>query len=252
MKKDYRPLTLQEIDLLEYELLSVMLGGFDEITFKTWEWLKTTEAGEAFYEQSIRLAEFFNNSGINDTWNTIIEERARTGVNVTEMIYDYARQVNMEDHLIPYTDTEIRALNRLCDYNYEMIRNVTQDEVMAIRRQLVQDFANGTHPTYTSLKELQLQPINGFSPEKRAEMIARTETARTLNISTLETYRNDGVEMVTLYGCNTDCEICGEYFSPTPIDEALEVAVPHPNCHGAWVSAENAPPVPEPGMPWEI
>ena len=238
--------------ILEMRLLSVMKGGFDELVFRTWEWLKTPEAGEVFYEQSSRLATFFNTSGINDVWGEIIEARARSGMDATEYIYAYARKVNMEDHLIPYTDNEIRALNRLCDSNYELIRNVTVDEVTAIRRQLVQDFASGVHPTQTSLKELQLKPINGFTPEKRAEMIARTETARTLNISTLETFRNDGVQMVTLYGCDTTCDVCSEYFTPTPVEEALEVGVPHPNCHGAWVSAENAPEAPGYGEPWEI
>lgn len=243
-------LSLHERGILENQLLSVMLGGFDELVFSTWEWLKTAEAQEAFYEQNQRLATFFAESGINNRWNEIIEARARSGVNATEYIYEYARRVNMEDHLIPYTQTETLTLNRLCDSNYELIRNVTLDEVTAIRRQLVQDYANGTYPLQTSLKELQLQPINGWSPQKRAEVIARTETARAMNCSTLETYRNEGVEMVVLYGCDSSCDTCSEYFTPTPIDEAMEIEVPHPNCTGVWVSASNAPEPPAPGENW--
>ena len=243
-------LSFGERALLENQLLSIMLGGFDEIVFATWEWLKTAEAQEAFLEQNRRLTTFFNTSGIADKWSDIIESRASSGINATEYIYEYARKVNMEDYLVPYTATETNALNMLCDSNYELIRNVTLDEVTAIRRQLVQDFAQGTYPLQTSLKELQLKPINGWSPQKRAEVIARTETARAWNTSTLETYRNEGVEMVVLYGCDSTCDICSEYFTPTPIDEALAVGVPHPNCTGDWVSAENAPEPPKPGEDW--
>ena len=243
-------ISLTERLRLERGLLEVMLGGFDELTFNTWEWLKTSEAQEMFYEQNTLFTTFFRSSGINDVWQDIIDARASKGVDVTQSIYEYARQVNMEDHLVPYTATETAALNRLCDYNYELIRNVTIDEVTAIRRQLVQDFANGTYPMQTTLKELQLQPINGWSPQQRAQVIARTETARTWNVSTLETFRNDGVEMVVLYGCDSSCDVCGEYFSPIPIDEAMSVGVPHPNCTGVWVSAENAPEPPLPGEAW--
>ena len=144
----------------------------------------------------------------------------------------------MTDHLVEYTRTERAALNRLCDYNYELIRNVTNDEITAIRRSLVQDYAEGQNPRQSHLRELALEPINGFSPAKRAEMIARTESARTLNVSTLETMRADGVQYVVLYGCNPDCDECSQYMDeehPVRIDEALGVEVPHPNCRGTWI-----------------
>jgi len=223
-------------------LEQVIKGGFTEAILKTSEWLNSPQARDYFFNQRGMLNTFFRESGIIDTWNEIIEARAVRGVNVTEQIYDYARKVNMADHLVPYTDTERRALNRLCDYNYELIVNVTRDEITAIRRQLVQDYAEGRHPSQTTLKELQLQPINGWSPEQRAEVISRTESARTLNISTLETLRGGGVEMVELYGCDPKCDTCAQYAKPTPIDEALSVGVPHPQCTGVWVSASNTPP----------
>lgn len=246
MKKDYPPINPDDRFILENQMLSVMLGGFDEIVFRTWEWLKTERAREAFLEQNTRLATFFRTSGINDVWSEIIEARARTGVDTTEYIYAFARKVNMEDHLVPYTATETAALNRLCDYNYELIRNVTVDEVTAIRRQLVQDFANGTYPLRTTLQELQLKPINNWSPEQRARIIARTETARALNVSTLETFRNDGVEFVELVGCDPTCDECAAYQAGSsdypdgvPIEDALECELPHPNCTGAWVAVRN-------------
>lgn len=249
--KDYRHITGDEQLQWENILRKCVTDGFDELVLDTWDWLSTPAAHEYFRKQNVRLTKFMRDSGIQERWQDIIDERAERGVDVTRQIFDYARSVNMTDPLVDYTRTERAALNRLCDYNYELIRNVTQDEVTAIRRKLVQDFANGTYPLRTSLKELELEPINGFSPRQRAEMIARTESARTLNVSTLETMRNDGVDMVVLYGCDSSCDTCSEYFTPTPIDVALEVEVPHPNCTGVWITAGNAPEPPKPGEEWE-
>ena len=219
-------------------LYSSILAGFDEMVLETSQWLESPTARDFYFNQGERLSTFFESSGINDRWQEIINRRAKMGADITEEIYEYARSVNMEDHLIPYTATEKLALNRLCDYNYELIRNVCTDEVMAIRRKLIQDYAEGVNPLQTHLKELQLEPINGWSPEQRAEVIARTESARTLNVSTLETMRNNGVEYVTLYGCDPSCEECAQYLGERiPIEEALNIEVPHPNCHGVWVRA---------------
>lgn len=234
----------------EKTMINDILGGFDLTVDETRSWLSSPAAKKFFFERNGRISSFFSESGIDARWNKIIEERALRGADITEQIYDYARSINMEDNLREYTLTERAALNRLCDYNYELIRNVTADEVMAIRRKLVQDFAKGTYPLRTSLKELQLEPINGFSPEARAEMIARTESARTLNVSSMETMRNDGVERVFLYGCDETCEECGQYMEGSdfnteypdgvPIDVALEVEVPHPHCTGVWIAARNS------------
>ena len=225
----------------ELELSHIMTGGFEEAVNSTVDWLNSPKARRYFIEQRGRLQEFFFESGIGDEWNRIVERRAMRGADVIEQIYDYARKVNMEDHLVSYTATERAAMNRLCDYGYELIRNVTQDEISAIRRQLVQDYAEGRHPSQTTLRELQLQPINGWTPEQRAEVIARTESARTLNVSTLETLKSEGIEFVILYGCDTEkCPECAELNEhPIPIDEALNIEVPHPNCTGVWVSASN-------------
>ena len=232
-----RIITPDEQRRWELQLQQVITGGFDEAVNLTYEWLSSEMAKDYFIEQRGMLNTFFRESGIQDEWDRIVETRAIRGADVTSQIFDYARKINMTDHLVEYTDTERRALNRLCDYNYEMIVNVTRDEISAIRRKLVQDYAEGRHPTKTGLKELQLQPINGWTPQQRAEVIARTESARTLNVSTLETLRNDGVEMVILYGCDLTCAECMEYnMYPVPIDEAMEIEVPHPNCTGVWVT----------------
>ncbi len=238
MINTYRAFTTREQNMWMYRLLGNITDGFDEAVNETVRWLESPQATDFFFKQRGQLNTFFKESGIQDRWQDIIDDRAKRGADITAEIYEYARSVNMTDHLVEYTRTERAALNRLCDYNYELIRNVTNDEITAIRRSLVQDYAEGNNPRQSHLRELALEPINGFSPAKRAEMIARTESARTLNMSTLETMRADGVQYVVLYGCNDDCDICGKYTDeehPVSIDDALDIGVPHPNCHGTWI-----------------
>lgn len=236
--KGFGQLTLDDYILNETTLYENMAAAFDETVTVTLEWLQTPAAIEYFIEQGGRLSTFMNNSGIREQWQSIIDNRASRGADITEQIYDYARKVNMEDYLVPYTSAEKLAMNKLCDNTYELIRSVTNDQITSIRRHLIQDYAEGVNPRQTSLKEaleqIQLEPINGLSPQERAEMIARTESARALNTSTLETYKADGITMVSLY--NPDqCDECAEYNTPTPIAEAIEIGVVHPNCRCTWI-----------------
>lgn len=238
-------LTLDDYLVNEQLLYENMASAFDEVVSATMEWIVTPEAEEFFVSQSRRLSTFMTESGIREEWNNIIERRATRGADLTEQIYDYARRKNMEDYVQEYTPAERLAINRLCDYNYELIVNVTQDQIAGIRRCLVQDYAEGVNPRQTSLREevsnIQLEPINGLSPEERAVMIARTESARTLNVSTLTTYQDDGVQFVELYGTG-QCDECAEYTAGSagypngvPIEEALDLELPHPNCRCAWI-----------------
>lgn len=237
-QKGFGQLTLDDYIVNEKVLYDNIVNGFDDAITATMEWLETPSAVDYFMAQEGRLSTFFTNSGIREKWDSIIEERATRGADLTEQIYDYARSVNMGDHLVPYTRAEKLAMNKLADNSYELIRNVTSEQISGIRRQLIQDYAEGMNPRQTSIKDvleqIQLEPINGFSPEARAEMIARTESARVLNTSTLETYHADGITMVSLY--NPDqCDECAEYSDPIPIEEAIEIGVVHPNCRCTWI-----------------
>ena len=214
---------------------------FGETVDATWQWLQTEEASNFFFQQQGRLSTFFRESGINNEWNEIIERRATRGMDISTQIYEYARKLNVDDNVLHYTPQERMTLNRLCDSSYELIKNVCNDEVRAIRQCLLRDYANGDNPRQTSLRELQLEPINGWSPEERAVVIARTETARELNTGMLQQYAMDGIEFVTLL-VSSDCDECLAYAENedgtermVPISEALDAPCIHPNCRCAWV-----------------
>lgn len=215
--------------------------GFDETVNATWEWLQTDEARDYFFNRQGRLSSFFNESGINQQWDEIIERRATRGVDIATEIYEYARKLNVDGNTLRYTSQERAILNRICDSSYELIKNVCSDEVRGIRQHLLNDYANGVNPRLTSLKEIQLEPINGWSPEQRAVVIARTETAREINTAMLQQYSSDGIQFVTLL-VSSDCDECLQYAEDeegnerlVPIGEALDAPCIHPNCRCAWV-----------------
>lgn len=229
-------------DYLERQQALNIVNGFDDVVDATWEWLQLDSTANFFFDKQGRITRFFRESGIEDKWDSIIEERALRGVDITEEIYEYARNLNT-DADIHYTPQETAVFNKLCDNSYELIRNVGEDQIRGIRQRLVRDYANGVNPRQTSLREVQLEPINGYSPEARAVMIARTETARALNCGMLEQYRRDGIEFVTLL-VSSDCDECLQYAQEddgseklVPIGEALDAPCIHPNCRCAWVPA---------------
>lgn len=229
-----RQLTFDELFTNEEEMLNTITNGFEESINKTMEWMNTQEAREYFNKRQGMLNEFFETSGIKEEWQNIIDTRAKKGADITRQLYDYARKVQFIEHMPRYTEQERLKMNMLCDNTYELIRNVTEDEIKNIRRSLLEDYAEGRNPLQTSLKDLNLQPINGLSPQRRAEMIARTETARTSNVASIQVWKAQGVKYVALMtsGKGNVCDDCADAEGkPTPIDEAEETEVMHPNCN---------------------
>ena len=234
---NYRQFKLEEILFLQSKWWEMFMQTFKESVERTMDWWDTDDAKIFFQERQGRLTNFFNESGISDEWSKFVEERAKTGADLVEEIYGYARGVRMGDDVIPYTNTERIALNELCDSTYELIKDVTEDQIKGIRECLIQDYAEGRNSSRTAilekLEQVQLEPIHTFSAEQRARMIARTETSRITNRATLMQMKQDGVKYVT-YHCNSDCEICLEHAGEEHavlVDEALaEDEIFHPNC----------------------
>ena len=243
--KEYEQISEEYRSRSEQRMINNMLQSFEESVTATMEWLETDEAKQYFQNRQYLLSRFLEESGLEDEWTRIINERANKGVDITDEIYKYVRNLNHEGNdLVHFTPNETRVFNRLCDYNYGLIKNVCTDEIKLIREKLIDDYAKGRNPLQSSLSELQLEPINGLSPEARVEMIARTETARAINTGNLETYRSDGVEYVELMAAPNCCDDCLEIAmdtmkEPVPVGEALDEPCIHPNCRCTWVPAIN-------------
>ena len=234
--KQYR--TINQAERLQYEALveSNILDGLAETVDEAMTWLSTPEAEAFFKKRNIRMTRFFRESGLEARWDGIIQRRAERGADIAEQIYDFARSLNLEG-VVEYNTRERAILNSICDSQYELVRNTTQGQVQGIRRAILNDVAEGINPLQTSLKQVQLEPINGMSPTQRAEMIARTETARITNTATLEQYLRDGVTMVELIGGGVNCcEECEALIGrKIPIQEAMDEPCIHPNCRCAWI-----------------
>lgn len=231
----YRLLSMSERLRLEALLEENIVAGFGELVDSTTQWLSTPAAAEFFYERQGQLNAFYRESGIQDQWQDIITQRATRGADIAEQVYNYARSINAPEGLVEYNTRERAILNSICDNQYELVKNASEYEVQGIRRSILQDVAEGVNPRQTSLREVQLTPLNGLSPEQRAVTIARTETATITNTATLEQYRSDGIEYVELStgpGCCEECEeMAGQLVE---IEVAMEDPTLHPNCRCAW------------------
>lgn len=235
---DYHTWTPEEIAFLEGLWIEFfMTEVFSASIEETLQWWQSDEAREFYHERQGRINDFFNESGISERWHDFAEQRAKRGADITEQIYDYAKKVRTGEDAPQYTRMEREGMNKLCDYNYELIRDVTQQQIKGIRDCLIQDYAEGRNSRQSvlleKLEQVQLEPIHTFSAEQRAKMIARTETSRITNRATLEQFKRDGVKYVT-YKCNSNCSVClahaGEKHA-VPVDEALEQdSIFHPNC----------------------
>lgn len=228
----YRMLTPDERRRMELLIEENIINGFAELVDRTSEWLSTPAARDFFFERRNQINRFYRESGIEDEWQNIINARATRGADIAEQIYTYARGINSEG-VVDFTPTERNVLNNICDNQYELVRNTTQYEVEGIRRSILQDVAEGVNPRQTSLREVQLQPINGLSPEQRAVMISRTETATIHNTARLMQFKEDGVELVEWVGGGyaNSCDDCAAMEGQQmTVDEALETPIMHPNC----------------------
>ncbi len=233
--ENYRLLSMNERLRLESMTEANILNGLTEAVDATMEWLNTPQAREYFFNRQGQLNQFYHESGIHDKWQQIIEARAATGADIAEQVYTYAKSINSPEGLVEFTSRERQILNGICDNQYELVRNVTSAEVQGIRRSILEDVAAGVNPRQTSLRNVQLEPINGMSPEQRAVTIARTETATITNTATLNQYQRDGIEMVELVPAGNCCEECEEIAAaPIPIEEAMNLTCIHPNCRCAW------------------
>lgn len=234
---NYRQFTLEEILWMQGKFWDFFKETFTQSVQRTMDWWISDEARDFFQERQGRLTNFFNESGIAEEWGKFVEERATMGADIAEQIYDYSREVRMAEDVVPYTQAEREGMNLLCDYEYELIKDVTEEQIQGIRECLIQDYAEGRNSTETEilnkLEEIQLEPIHTFSSEQRARMIARTETSRITNRATLEQFKRDGVKYIT-YFCNSDCEVCLEHCgdeNKVPVEEALDGdEIFHPNC----------------------
>lgn len=120
----------------------------------------------------------------------------------------------------------------------------------------VKEYAGGGYPKNSIAADLE--EYFGMT-KSHASMVARTEVGRIRNLSTLNRYREAGIEYVRVYdgGLEDSCEECNAIDGVMwPLEYAMTNEKEHPNCvrrFGAVRKPENYTPgeAPEAGFDWK-
>lgn len=245
----------------EIAYLNSLSEGFDRQLGAVSEYIGSEEFAELSRMNQQQINAFFQNSGVRQRLNEIIEYNAADSEQFIRNFYKTGAALGYSEigALLAYTPADKEALYFLTQYNFELVRDLNMGLTESIREVIFNAVASGEgyQTTMRNLRELPLQPYSysytrdgrlievTVSARTRAEMIARTETARAKNTGTLQAYANYGVEMVEIItaGDSLVCDDCmdAEDQNPHTLQEAQSLLPMHPNCRCTY-----APVVPDP------
>jgi len=225
----------------ELEYLTAISLGFDKQLELVSNYIGSAEYAELEYMNRLQIEAFFNNSGINQRLDELINYNASNSEQFIAEFYRIGAELGYEDiqQTLAYTIADQEALFHVSKYNFDLITNVNQELKSGIKEVIFNAVAQGEgyQTTMRNLLELPLTPINhNISVRTRAEMIARTEFARAVNTGTLQSYANYGVDQVDINTSHDSlvCDYCRilERDNPYTLQEVMNnLLLPaHPNC----------------------
>jgi len=249
------PLCTKALTSQEQAYLTSIMQGLDNQVRNTRDWLLTEEAHDLFINRRHEIDEFFANSGIEESWNELINSNAKNSEEYVTRFYNEGAKRGYQDihRTLSYTKADREALFHLKTYNFELIKDINQELVTGLRETISNGVAQGvTMPELrNAILKTPLEPINGkLNVKARAMMIARTEYGRARTVGRLQAYTNYGVELVEVVtaGDAYVCEICqdAEAGNPYEITDTENLPLFHPNCRCAVapVVPNNLPSVP--------
>lgn len=225
----------------ELEYLTAISLGFDKQLELVSNYIGSAEYAELEYMNRLQIEAFFNNSGINQRLDELINYNASNSEQFIAEFYRIGAELGYEDiqQTLAYTIADQEALFHVSKYNFDLVTNVNQELKSGIKEVIFNAVAQGEgyQTTMRNLLELPLTPINhNISVRTRAEMIARTEFARAVNTGTLQSYANYGVDQVDINTSHDSlvCDYCRilERDNPYTLQEVMNnLLLPaHPNC----------------------
>lgn len=194
-----------------YSILSNLI---DKQLTETVEWLDSEEAKNFFYDEIKYHKDVF------DSLDELVAEHlldAEESVNqFIKTVYNEASRKGFHDvqQKIYFTDQDQKAISLLKEYNFHLIRSVSNHVIYATRLALFRGMIAGDNIYDVSrrIADSGLTPLPGstLSPLQRATMIARTESARIKTMASLQAYANVGVEKCKILTAedNNVCYIC--------------------------------------------
>lgn len=214
----------------------------EQLTTST-DWLTRKRLQELSVASVKRRQEIFQ--GLEDQLHEIANNKAEDVETIITDFYNTGAMQGYKDiqRSIVFTAADEKALFYINQYSFDQIRGLSNDLTSQIRTEIWRGVGEGASmPKITNrLLELDIEPLNVngriLSPRTRAEMIARTETARARNTGSLQSYANYGIEYGELITARDDrvCEDCLdiEDNNPHTLTELSNIAPVHPNCRCA-------------------
>ena len=180
-------------------------------------WLQSDEAKEYFFKQVELQKEIFD--ALEDSWDTIFDEGYEKVDDLLDAIYEEGKKKGYSQikEALNYTDADIQAIRLAKDYNYDLIKSLSDDLRGTVKKKILQGIVMGENPYSLSriLVKAGVTPLDGsqFTARQRATMIAKTETSRMQNTGMLQSYLNEGYTQVKILTAEDDnvCAICLEY-----------------------------------------
>lgn len=227
------PLTRQEADLLFLyeEQLNTSVAKY--VTY-----LRSEKAKIHFLETASANQEALG--AIREELLALADETSLSAEGIVEQIYTAGEGKGYSDirQVAVFTPQSAEALKFLQTYQYDLVRQASEDFISMLHGEIFTGMAQGLHPYQiaSNLLNSKFEIPEGWNitPMQRARMIARTETARAWTTGTMQAYENYGVSEIDVItaGDASVCEICleNEAQNPHQLSEATELVPAHPNC----------------------
>ena len=201
--------TKDHINVQEYyNLISNLL---DQQLNHSRMWLSSPQAKEYYYAEMQRQKEILQI--LDMEWDDLLEQTYESVDDLIERVYELGKQKGYNDikEKLVFTDTDKEALNFVRQYNFHLIRKLSNDLRGTVKNTITQAVATGENPYSLANKivELGVKPLEGstLTPKQRAVMIAKTEVSRAQNTGILQSYVNEGYTEVTILTAE-DSDVC--------------------------------------------
>lgn len=230
-----------------------IINGFDRQIDLMATWLQSDEAKRLHNKHWEEVQEFFENSGIKEDYNKLLESNASNCTDFVKEFYEMGAKRGYKDlgKILKYSQADMEALNFVREINYEYVLDVNKMLANSIQEAIFNKVASGQsyQKTIKELKELPLEPITysyehwktgetvtvTISADTRARMIAVTENSRARNAGTRQAYLNYGVKYCDVITADDDlvCDDCLDLEANNPHDvaESADMLPAHPYCY---------------------
>lgn len=224
INKTKDPINVQEY----YNLISNLL---DQQLNHSRMWLSSPHAKEYYYAEMQRQKEILQS--LDREWDDLLEQTYESVDDLIERVYELGKQKGYNDikEKLVFTDTDKEALDFVRQYNFHLIKKLSDDLRSSVKNNITQAVATGENPYSLANKivELGVKPLEGstLSAKQRAVMIAKTEVSRAQNTGILQSYVNEGYTEVTILTAE-DSNVCSLCLDNAYLFNKSEDKVYHP------------------------